>query len=252
MWRCLFSYEEPSAPSLSGTEGVSDRGTEAEHVARVELGVVHDVVVVGLRADEEVPKEVVADIATEVQQEMIAVHEDGTISSVGRATNSELVVEDRSLAAHAAHKIGGHSAIAPWQARSKNSVEVIQHRAIFLIAVVEVSLRAGRHLGAEAETIAEDNLGVYAGIRSAPLGRRWVSQRCAVGFGGKQRAAADGNVNLLSARNSRKYDDRANRRERKEPSQSSPLLRDWCSETAYRTATGGHAKSSLPARRKTD
>jgi len=84
------------------SDGESDRGSQPQNVAGVELVVVDDPVVVRLRTDEEILQEVVAQAAPDVKQQMGAVNRD---RAGGAAASPELVVEDQGLGANAGHDI---------------------------------------------------------------------------------------------------------------------------------------------------
>src|SRR5579859_7864813 len=121
-------------------ERVADRSAEAQNVIGVKVGgVVEDAVVVRFRPDKEISPHPIVESTAHVNQKVIAVQ-------VGGATGRVNAAPIRGVVTHAlAARTGGEDRTgalrdAGWErveARGEDNVEVIQHRAVFLIIVVE-------------------------------------------------------------------------------------------------------------------
>jgi len=176
---------------LLAAEAVSDRGSESQNVAGVELiDIANDIVIMRLGTDEEVSPEVVTHACPGVQQEMMAADEGGAES----VAVDELVIKRQILESETGHKIDAGPGA---KARCEHAIDIGQDGAEVLIAVVEGLVVAECHFGVQAKMILENGLGADAGISSSFFWRRYVRLRGTGGLGREQRAAAGHNVNFL-------------------------------------------------------
>ena len=184
-------------------EGVTDRSAESKYVIGVEIGgVIEDAVVISFGADKEFPPHAVVESPTHVKQKVIAVQMGG---ATGRVTAVAVgVVVKHGLATRADGEDGAGSLRHPGGERvqmgCEYEVEVIEHGAILLIAVVVPFLVSKGKFGVVAEAVLEDAIEAGAGVDSASL--RWgqVGQGSVVVLGGEQSVAPRENVNLLGMR----------------------------------------------------
>src|SRR5271157_366709 len=176
---------------LFAAETVSNRGSQAQDVTGVELSVPDNIVIMRLRADEEMTPEVVAHAASGMQQEVVGADGDGT----GSAAVAESVVENQSLHPKTSHEIGAGLRA---DARGEDAVDVGENGAVPLLAVVKPLLVAECRFCFKAEMVLENCLGADAGVGCALLGWRREGLGSADGSGSEQRAASGSDVNLLS------------------------------------------------------
>ena len=177
--------------ALLRAEGVADRGSDAEDVIGVELEVVGDVVVMGFGAHEESLPDVIAHAYTGMHQEMRVVDVGSAAAGVGAVG---LPVEEQSLAADSSHEIGANFWSHP---AGIHSVDVVESRAEVLGSVVEALLRSECTLNVDPQPLFREVLQAGAGEDSTFFRGRKEGLRRREGLGRPERAATDGEIDLL-------------------------------------------------------
>jgi len=141
----LVFFDVQLATPLLGAEGVADGGADSDHVVRVELDIVLDVVVVNLGADKDLSPNVVANPGAKMFQEVVAVGVVDAAGDVARVCQVESVAGD----ADAAKEIQANL-IA--QARLKESVHVREDGAKHFITGIVRLMDSKGGFDIEAET----------------------------------------------------------------------------------------------------
>src|SRR5437660_536599 len=153
---------------LVGGDGISDGGADADHVVGVELGVVVNVVIANLGADEDVAPNVVADTAAEIFHEVIVA---GVVDAAGDVARGRRKIETGAGDADAGNKVEAEFLA---HTRLEECVEAGQDRAVGFIAVV-VRLpypEGGFDVQAEAAVLESDDVTADADVRATLFGGR--------------------------------------------------------------------------------
>src|SRR5271165_2208238 len=155
--------------------------------------VVVDVVVIGFGAHKDIAPEVVAEVAAEVQQQMVVIYIGA--AAAGRVTGSELAIKNKGFATHAGHQIRAHFFRKRWRV---HGIYVVKHRTEVLVVVVRSLAISERPFHVNSEMIVQNILNAGARVDASVFTRRQkVYGGCAVP-GGEERAASDREVELLS------------------------------------------------------
>ena len=151
--RCLFCSCRESRNAGLLAEGVADGRADAKHVAGVEPLIVLDVVVVSLRAHEDVRQvvpNVVTEAGAEVLHEMIAA---GEVDASGAAAGID-DVEPVAGNADAGHDVESHLLV---DLRLEERVRVGEEGAVIFVAVIVPLLVLPGSFNVNAETMREGN-----------------------------------------------------------------------------------------------
>lgn len=196
-------------------EGVADRDASSKHIVGMkDVGVIEDVVVVNLRANEDLAPDRVTQSCARMDQKVIAV-------DVGDATGGVIAsgvssVKENTLSTGT----GGKDCLASIaDARSVQDIHVIQDRAVLLEVIVKSLLGSKGGLHAITEAILENAIQADVGVGSAFFGWRQVNLRSRGVFGGNERAGANREVKLLSMGESGEYNKGTHGRQQRELSQ---------------------------------
>lgn len=245
---------------LLGTERISERPPHAQHIVGVKFNVIYDVVEVCLGPDKEMSPHPVADVASKINEKMIAVKSDA--ATCGETAIAGWAIKKHPLAAHASHEIGIHSS---HHVPRKYPVKVIKNRTIFLVTVVEHLFITSSNFCAVAEVILQNTIDAETRIEPALFRWRQISFGRIGVLGGEKNANAHGNVNLLRMGESCQKKYRTRGWDKRELPQYSPLVGSFrllgCGrqiDAAHSAVASGRARrrivaaAELPARETRD
>jgi len=167
-WLPRIPNSRPPAQSrvLLGTDGISDGGPHANDVVATEfVGVIQDVVEVGLRAEKKVSPYVVADAAANIDQEVVAA---GVIVA-GETVGAIRQIESSGLPTDAGHEVRADFLA---DARLVHAVEIKQNRAERLTTGSAISSLTPfpTTLKGEADAFVEYDIRAHAGIKASLFG----------------------------------------------------------------------------------
>jgi hypothetical protein len=182
-------------------ESVTDRDGGAEDVVGVELKVILNVVVVNFGADKDVRDavpNVVADTTAELFHEVIAANVAGAPKG---ATNAAARVHSRQIEAVAfnAHAGGEIEAEFPGQLGLVETIHVGEDRAVGFVTIVAGALISPGSFCIQAIAFPQKYIDTNAGKDSTLL--LWWNESLggSAVLEGEERAATNGNINLLLA-----------------------------------------------------
>jgi len=180
----MHEVRRRNGSSLVGTsDSVSDGAANADYVAGTEdIRVVQDVIVVGFGTNEQVPPDVVADAATEVNQEVVG-------TGVARAecvagVAGVICVKAGILPTDTGEEVGSDFL---GDSRLVDAVEVEDDGAIGLTGAAEVPNRSPGRVETDANAAMEDNVGANVGVKAAAFGANEIGKTRGIAASGAGR-----------------------------------------------------------------